>query len=66
MDSVKDALPQALFVNGHNPLTLLHSALSKGLRANNDKQCLEAAHDMRLVLTDLVERIDSALKTKPN
>jgi hypothetical protein len=66
MDSVKDALPQALFVNGHNPLTLLHSAMSKGLRANNDKQCLEAAHDMRLALTDLVDRIDSALKTKPN
>jgi hypothetical protein len=62
IDSVKDALPQALFVNGHNPLTLLHSAMSKGLRANNDKQCLEAARDVRLVLADLVERIGSALK----
>jgi hypothetical protein len=62
MDSVKDALPQALFVNGHNPLTLLHSALSRGLHANTDKQCLEAARDVRLVLAELVERIGSALK----
>jgi hypothetical protein len=66
IDSVKDAVPQALFVNGHNPLALLHSAMSKGLRANNDKQSLEAAHDVRLALADLVERIDSALKAKAN
>jgi hypothetical protein len=64
IDSVKDAIPQALFVNGYNPLTLLHSAMSKGLRANNDKQSLEAARDVRLVLADLVERIGSALKAK--
>jgi hypothetical protein len=62
MDSVKDALPQALFIRGHNPLTLLHSALSKGLRANNDKQCLEAARDVRIVLTELVDRVGGTLK----
>jgi hypothetical protein len=62
MDSVKDTVPQTLFVSGHNPLTLLHSAMSKGLRANNDKQCLEAARDVRLVLAELVERVDGALK----
>ncbi len=66
MDSVKDALPRALFVNGHNPLTLLHSALNKGLHANNDKQCLEAARDVRLVLAELVEHVGSALKDEPN
>jgi len=26
--SVKDAVPPALLINGHNPLLLLHSALS--------------------------------------
>ena len=30
--SVKDAMPQVLLINGHNPLTLLHSALSEGLQ----------------------------------
>jgi hypothetical protein len=62
IDSTKDALPQALFVNGHNPLTLLHSALSKGLHANTDKQCLEAAHDVRIALAELTDRIGIALK----
>jgi hypothetical protein len=60
--SVKDALPQVLFINGHNPLTLLHSALSKGLHADTDEQNLEAAHDVRLVLAELTERIGTALK----
>ena len=34
--SVKDALPQSLLINGHNPLSLLHSALSDGLHARSD------------------------------
>jgi hypothetical protein len=66
MDSAKDALPQALFIDGRNSLTLLHSALSKGLHANTDKQSLEAARDVRLVLTELVERVGSVLKDEAN
>jgi hypothetical protein len=44
IDSIKDAIPRVLLIKGQNPLTLLHSALSKGLHAQNDEQCLELAH----------------------
>lgn len=62
MESVKDGIPQALRINGHNPLTLLHSALSKGLHADTDEECLALAHDVRLVLTELTDRIGQAMK----
>jgi len=61
--SVKDALPQSLLIGGHhNPLALLHKALSDGLHARSDEHCLELAQDIRLVLTDLAERLAVALK----
>jgi hypothetical protein len=62
LESVKDAIPQALLINGHNPLLLLHSALSDGLHARSDEECLQSAHDVRMVLSDLVERMGQALK----
>jgi hypothetical protein len=62
MESVKDALPQALLINGRNPLTLLHSALSKGLHELTDERCLELAHDVRVILAELAERLGQALK----
>jgi hypothetical protein len=60
--SVKDAIPKALLVNGHNPLTLLHSALSGGVHEHSDERCLELAHDVRVVLVELAERLGQALK----
>lgn len=62
VETVKHGIPQALLINGHNPLTLLHSALSEGLHAQTDEQCLELATSIRIVLTDLVDRISNALK----
>lgn len=62
VDSVKLAVPQALLINGHNPLTLLHSALSEGLHAQTDEECLEIATSIRLVMADLAERMGQALK----
>jgi hypothetical protein len=62
LEAVKDAIPQALLVNGHNPLTLLHSALSGGLHEKTDERCLELAHAVRMVLVDLAERLGQALK----
>lgn len=59
---VKHGIPQALMINGHNPLTLLHSALSEGLHAQSDTECLELATSIRVVLADFVERVASALK----
>jgi hypothetical protein len=62
LDSVKNALPQSLLINGHNPMTLLHSALSEGLHAQTDERCLEIAHAVRIVLAELAERLGQALK----
>jgi hypothetical protein len=59
---VKDAIPQALLVQGHNPLTLLHSALSDGLHDRTDEHCLDLAQEIRVVLADLAERISQVLK----
>ena len=60
--NVKDALPQTLLINGHNPFTLLHSALSEGLHDRSDEECLELASSIRVVLAELSERLGQALK----
>jgi hypothetical protein len=62
VDTVRHAIPQALLLAGQNPLTLLHSALSEGLHAQTDEECLELAASIRIVLTEFVERVTSALK----
>lgn len=62
LESVKDALPQSLLINGHNPLTLLHSALSEGLHQQTDEECLRIASSVRIVLAELSERLAQALK----
>jgi len=62
VDSIKLALPESLLVDGHNPLKLLHGALSRGLHEQDDTKCLELAQSIRVVLTELAERIESVLK----
>lgn len=62
IDRIKPAVPEALLISGHNPLTLLHSALSQGLHAETDEECLELATSIRVVLTDLAERTTAVLK----
>lgn len=62
VDSIKHGIPQALLINGHNPLTLLHGALSEGLHAKTDEECLEIATSIRVILADLVERMANAVK----
>lgn len=62
LKSVKDAMPQTLLINGHNPLTLLHSALSDGLHDQSDEHCLEIAGSVRVILGELAERLSQALK----
>jgi hypothetical protein len=57
MEQIKTALPEGLRINGRNPLLALHNALSIGLHNESDTKCLEAAHDVRLVLTALIERM---------
>ena len=63
IDKIRTGIPDSLRIRGgHNPLTLLHSALSKGLDQESDAECLKLARSIRLILTDLAEKIDLALK----
>ena len=39
VEAVKDAIPQALLVDSHNPLKLLHDALSIGVHGETDENC---------------------------
>ncbi len=62
VESLKGVLPPALLIDGHNPLTLLHNALSSGLHAQTDEECLVLANSIRIVLTELAERMGEILK----
>jgi len=62
VELIKDAMPQTLLISGHNPMSLLHTALSQGMHAQTDRECLELATTIRVVLTDLAERLGQALK----
>ena len=63
VEAMKHGLPSTLLMNGqHNPLTLLHSALSEGLHDHTDEECLELAQHIRVVLTELADRVSQALK----
>lgn len=63
VSEVKDAIPDSIKINGMNPLTLLHDALSAGLHNDDDVECLAIAHDIRLVLTGLADRTSQLLKS---
>jgi hypothetical protein len=62
IEIVKPAIPESLLIKGQNPLTLLHSPLSEGLHDLTDEQCLELATSVRVVLTELADRISYALQ----
>lgn len=54
---VKDLLPLILRPNGMNPLSVLHSTLSKGLHAESDERCIELAMTIREALVFLVNQV---------
>lgn len=62
VQAIKHGLPQSLLVNGHNPLLLLHQALSAGVHDLSDTQCLEFASSIRVVLIEFAERMAQAMK----
>jgi len=65
IDSIKPGLPESLLLDGrHNPLTLLHAALSGGLHGETDEECLELAQHIRVVLTELAERVTQVLSQR--
>lgn len=62
LDIAKDSIPETLLINGHSPIRLLHGALSEGIHALSDEECLELASSVRVVLAELSERLSQALK----
>ena len=58
IEHVKDLLPRSLRPGGVNPLSLLHDALSQGLHALSDAECLEEASTIRDAVTILVHHVD--------
>jgi hypothetical protein len=62
IDDIKAAIPASLLIDTHNPLVLLHSALSEGIHAATEEDCLKWAMSIRVVLTELADRISIALK----
>lgn len=62
LEIMKPAIPEEIRIKGHNPLALLHDSLSVGIHRKDDTECLELAADIRVVLTELANRIGQALK----
>ena len=62
LEGFKVAIPDSLLINGENPLTLLHKALSAGIHNDSDQECLSLAHDIRVVLTELAGRSAAILR----
>jgi hypothetical protein len=62
VEQIADAIPDALRIDGHNPLTLLHQAISKSLHEDSDEECLEAAEAIRIVLGEFAERLSQLSK----
>jgi hypothetical protein len=62
LGKIKHALPPALLIKDHNPLTLLHDALSKGVHELTDDECLQRATAIRVLLTSLAARIDELMR----
>lgn len=59
---IKHGIPSSLLIDGHNPLTLLHDALSEGLHAESDEVCLKMAEAIRRILIELSSRTTELLK----
>ena len=61
---VKDLLPDNLHPGNLNPLDIIYSALSAGLHAESDDNCLKYAMEIRYSLVYLVEQINISKKSQ--
>lgn len=61
---VKDLLPSSLRPGGVNPLAILHDALSAGIHALDEDDCLALADDVRTSLAMLAKHIALAKEDK--
>ena len=62
VDIIKDTIPESLKIKTHNPLTLIHQALSEGIHNDTDEGCLSSAKQIRVFLTKFSERLAEVLK----
>lgn len=62
IDLVKDLLPPILRPEGMNPLSALHGALSEGLHAESDEECLELAQHCREIIVFMVNQVAASKK----
>ena len=63
-EALKDIMPRELFIDGQNPLMLLHRALSANLHECSDRECLELAETIRLVLIEFADRCAEILRDR--
>jgi hypothetical protein len=62
VDMLKDAIPAKLLIlDGRNPLTLLYKPLSVQIHELSDKQCLQRAADIRVILNETFDNISRVL-----
>ena len=61
---IKDAVPTYLFIEGKNPLTLLHHFTSMQLHDMTDTECLEVAESLRLVLITFSQNVERVLRER--
>ncbi len=59
---IKHGIPKSLLLKNHNPLTLLHDALSEGLHAESDDTCLKMAGAIRVILVQMADRLSELLR----
>lgn len=57
---VGEYVPHTLMIQGQNPLILLRNALEEGIRAVSDTESLEVSAGIRIILSELAERISFA------
>ena len=62
IEQIKHGFPESLKIESHNPLSLLHSALSHHLHDESDARCLEIATDIRTILFEFSQRLQMVLK----
>jgi hypothetical protein len=61
-ENITAAIPSALLIQGHDPLTLLYTAVRRGFHAGTDEEYLTLAKDIRIVLTELAGHTSAILK----
>jgi len=64
IDMVRQAIPPVLLIDSHNPIALLHDALSEGLHAQDDEVCLDLAVSIREILYALSRKMHEALQNE--